>query len=99
MDVMNQWLDQLPSWGVYLIILGLTAVVYQTTFATALPLVKNIIVYVFLALGCYLLLIFHILQFPIIPSLLITIILIVVTKLRLSYSSRNNNATKSDQNG
>lgn len=85
---MNEWLDQLPTWVVYLIILGLTGVIYQTAFARPLPLLKNVVVYLALAIGCYLLLIFKILGFPMIQSLFITVILIVVTRIRLSMTRK-----------
>lgn len=85
---MNAWLDQLPIWANYLIILILTGVIYQTAFARSLPLLKSLIVYIVLAIGCYLLLIFDILGFPIIPSLFITIVLIVITRVRLSVTRR-----------
>jgi len=80
---MRQWLDQFPVWVDYLIILLFSGVIYQTTFAQPLPLLKNLMVYVALAIGSYLLLIFHILGFPIIPSLLIAVGFIIVTRLRL----------------
>lgn len=80
---MNQWLDQLPTWANYLLILILSGVIYRVAFARPLPLLKNIIVYLALAIGCYLLLIFDILGFPIIPSLLITVGLIIITRIRL----------------
>ena len=88
MSLLNQWLAQLPGWGVYLLILVLTAVVYQTTFARALPLLKNVIVYLVLALGCGLFYLFHLMGFPMIPALLITVVLIVLTKIRLAISAR-----------
>lgn len=80
---MRQWLDQFPVWVDYLIILLFSGVIYQTTFAQPLPLLKSLMVYVALAIGSYLLLIFHILGFPIIPSLLIAVGFIIVTRLRL----------------
>lgn len=92
---MSEWLDQLSPGATYLIILVLTGIVYQTAFARPLPLLKNLIVYVVLAAGCYLLLIFDILGFPMIPSLLITVALIIVTRIRLSMSKRKQ---KGDQN-
>lgn len=97
MSTFNQWLAALPGWGLYLLILVLTAVVYQTTFARALPLVKNIIVYIVLALGCGLFFLFQIMGFPIIPALLITVVLIVLTKLRLSLSDRHKKKVEQQQ--
>lgn len=85
---MTEWLDQLPNWGTYLVILVLTGVIYQTAFARPLPLLKNLVVYLVLAIGCYLLLIFDILGFPIIPSLLITVGLIIITRIRLAMTRK-----------
>ncbi|WP_044642447.1 YlaH-like family protein [Risungbinella massiliensis] len=82
---MMDWLQSLPFWVVYIVILVLTAVIYQTAFARPLPLLKQAIVYVFLALGCFLLVIFHLMELPIIPALFITVVLIVGTRARLSY--------------
>lgn len=85
---MMAWLDQLPNWGTYLVILVLTGVIYQTAFARPLPLLKNVVVYLALAIGCYLLLIFDILGFPIIPSLFITVGLIIITRIRLALTQK-----------
>ncbi len=85
---MNQWFDQLPKWATYLLILLLTGIIYRAAFARPLPLLKNVIVYLALAAGCYLFLIFDILGFPIIPSLLITVGLIIVTRIRLSITKK-----------
>lgn len=79
------WLHSLTFWGVYAIILVLTAVIYQTAFARPLPLLKQAIVYIALASGCILLVIFHLMGLPIIPALFITVVLIVGTRARLSY--------------
>lgn len=86
----NAWLEHLPPWGVYLIILVLSAIVYQTVFAPklALPVWKKAMVYLFLALGCGLIYLFQILGFPMIQILLITIVLIIVTGVRLAFSRR-----------
>lgn len=88
------WLNQLPPLAIYGIILVLTAVIYQTTFARPLPVLKQMVVYLFLALGCYLLLIFHILGFPMIPALFATVVLIVVTKARLNMSKKQAQKTE-----
>jgi len=45
-------------------------------------------VYVFLALGCFLLLLFHMLQFPIVPILVISVVLIGVARIRMAMTER-----------
>jgi len=85
---MKQWLDQFPIWVSYLVILLFSGVIYQTAFARPLPLLKNLVIYLALAIGSYLLLIFHILGFPIIPSLLIAVGLIIVTRIRLFFTKK-----------
>jgi hypothetical protein len=86
----DAWLEQLPPWGTYLIILVLSAIVYQTVFAPklSLPVWKKALVYLFLALGCGLIYLFQILGFPMIQILLITTVLIFVTGIRLAFSRR-----------
>lgn len=85
---MREWLDQFPVWVDYLLIFFLSGVVYQTAFARPLPLLKNLIVYLALAIGSYLLLIFHILGFPIIPSLLIAAGIIFITRIRFMLTKK-----------
>ncbi len=80
---MFEWIHDLPAYGKYLLILVLSAVIYQAAFARPLPLWKQIIVYLALAIGCVLLLIFQIMRFPIVQAMLITIVLIIITRLRL----------------
>ncbi|SFJ05584.1 YlaH-like family protein [Thermoflavimicrobium dichotomicum] len=80
---MFDWINELPGYIRYLIILVLAGIIYQTAFARRLPLLKTIAVYIALAVGCWLLLIFQIMRFPIIEAMLITIVLIIVTRLRL----------------
>lgn len=85
---MFAWIDALPPAGVYLIILILTAIVYQTAFAVRLPVLKTALVYVTLAVGCLLLLLFHYMGFPMIPILAVTVVLIIATRIRLTMTKR-----------
>lgn len=85
-----EWIYGLPFWGLYAVIVLMTAIIYQTAFARTLPLLKQIIVYIFLAIGCFLLEIFHYMGLPIIPALLITVVLIIVTRVRLSLLRKKN---------
>lgn len=86
MEILNQALER-PAVA-YFVILVLSAVVYKFAFARPLPLLKTLLVYVFLAFGCFLLLFFHILQFPIIPILVISVVLIGVARIRRAVSYR-----------
>ena len=43
---------QAGMWYLYLTIFGLCIVVYQLGFAKKLPLLKNIVIYAIMALGC-----------------------------------------------
>ena len=48
---MNQWFDQFTEVGDYLLILLLSGIIYRAAFASPLPLLKNVIVYLALAAG------------------------------------------------
>ncbi|SDY61881.1 YlaH-like family protein [Thermoactinomyces sp. DSM 45892] len=86
---MFEWIKTLHFPALYVIIFVLTAIIYQSTFATRLSLRKNLLVYLFLAIGCFVITVMQVLGFPMIQALLITVVLIVVTKVRLTISKRN----------
>jgi hypothetical protein len=88
MASIHAWLYSLSPVSVYLIILVLTAIIYKTAFAVRLPLLKTVLVYVCLALGCWLLTLFHYMDFPMIPTLFATVVLIVLTRVRLFFIRR-----------
>jgi hypothetical protein len=83
------WISQVPNWSLYMIILILCLVIYKTAFARHLPLLKSLIVYIVLAIGCVLFWLMQILGFPMIQALLITVVLIIVTRIRLWYSKKS----------
>jgi hypothetical protein len=85
------WIDSLPPFAVYLIILVLAAIVYQIAFAVKLPLWKNILLYMTLAFGCLLLLLFHYMGFPMIQILAISAVVILIVRLRLTWGKKNQN--------
>jgi hypothetical protein len=89
MESWHVWLLDLPSGVAYVIIVLLCGLIYQQVFARSLPLFKRWIVYFVLMVGCGLLLIFHRLGFPMISILCLTVVMIMVTKLRLRYSRSN----------
>jgi hypothetical protein len=93
----NTWLHSLPPLAAYLIILALTAIIYKTAFAVGLPVLKSVLVYVCLAVGCGLLTLFHYMDFPMIPALAVTVILIAVTRLRLYAVRKQNERAKTEK--
>jgi len=89
MAAINAWLHQ-SFWGAYGVILVLTAIVYKVVFARPLPLLKQLIVYLALVAGCFLLLVFHLLGFPIIPILIGTVVLMIVARIRMAMTAKQN---------
>lgn len=85
---MFSWISEVPPLSLYFIILVLSVVIYKVAFARKLPPLKSLVVYFVLALGCVLFWIMQLAQFPMIQALLITVVLIVVTRLRLWYSKK-----------
>ncbi|MFS8512698.1 MAG: YlaH-like family protein [Planifilum fulgidum] len=94
MEIVNQALER-PVVA-YFVILILTGIVYKVAFARPLPPLKALVVYLFLALGCFLLLLFHMLQFPIVPILVISVVLIGVARIRMAASERK---SQTDEQG
>ena len=86
MEIIDQALER-PVVA-YFVILILMGIVYKVAFARPLPPLKALVVYVFLALGCFLLLLFHMLQFPIVPILVISVVLIGVARIRMAMTER-----------
>ncbi|WP_124727739.1 YlaH-like family protein [Staphylospora marina] len=79
----EQWLDSIGFWGVYAVILVLSGIIYKTAFAIRLPVLKSAVIYFALAVGCVLLTVFHYTGLPIVAAMLVTIVLIAVTRIRL----------------
>lgn len=82
------WISEVPPWSLYFIILFLSVAIYKVAFARKLPPLKSLVVYFVLSVGCVLFWIMQLVQFPMIQALLITVVLIVVTRLRLWYSKK-----------
>lgn len=76
-------------WTAYIVILMMTAIIFNVAFARRLPILKTVVVYIVLAIGCYLFTIMHIFRFPVIPAMAITLVIIVVARLRMVISDRN----------
>ncbi|WP_453997216.1 YlaH-like family protein [Bacillus nitroreducens] len=72
----------------YVVILLLTIIVYNLGFARKLPLLKNIVVYIFLALGCTVLTLLGSLL-PIAEGLAIAALLLLIYKIRLHQTKQS----------
>lgn len=85
------WLRSQPLIS-YLIILIMTAIVYKVAFARKLPILKTLLVYLVLAVGCVMLWVMFILRFPIIQILGITLLMIVLARIRMWMGNRKKEA-------
>jgi hypothetical protein len=74
-------------WLLYITVLILSAIVYRLGFAKKLPLLKNVIIYILLALGCTILTFFAVFL-PVAEGLLVAAIVLIVYKLRLKQAGR-----------
>ncbi|GMB08603.1 YlaH-like protein [Thermolongibacillus altinsuensis] len=74
-------------WFLYITVLILSAIVYRLGFAKKLPLLKNVIIYVLLALGCTILTFFAVFL-PVAEGLFVAAIVLIVYKLRLKQAGR-----------
>jgi hypothetical protein len=90
-DQLFTWISQVPPWSLYFIILLLSVAIYKVAFARKLPPLKALVVYFVLAIGCVLFWVMQLAQFPMIQALLITVVIIVVTRVRLWYSKKQEN--------
>ncbi len=80
-----------PSVGsnmLYIVILLLTIIVFKLGFAKKLPLLKNIVIYIFLALGCTILT-FLGAFLPIAEGLAIAALILIIYKIRLHQSKKS----------
>lgn len=87
MEPIHEFLRQTP-WAGYVTILVLTALVYKIAFARQLPLLKSLVVYCVLALGCILFWIMYVLRFPILEILLVTLVLIGAARIRMAIGNK-----------
>lgn len=74
-------------WMLYLTILLLSIVVYKLGFAKRLPLLKSIVIYLFLALGCTILSFLGIFL-PIAEGLVVAALILIIYKIRLRASKK-----------
>lgn len=72
----------------YATIIVLSAIVYQLGFAKKLPILKTVLVYVFLVIGCFVMTIFAE-RFPVVKCLIAIAIVFGGYKFRLYRSKKN----------
>ncbi len=76
------------AYSLYFVILILTIIVYRLGFAKKLPLLKNIVIYLCLALGCPILSFLGVFL-PIAEGLAIVALLLFIYKLRLHQTKKS----------
>ncbi|WP_042471561.1 YlaH-like family protein [Bacillus ndiopicus] len=72
----------IPGYITLLVIFALSALVFKLGFARELPLMKNIIIYTFLFVGCIVLTLFA-LYLPMIEGLIVAALILIIYKTRL----------------
>lgn len=72
----------IPGYITLAVIFILSAIVFKLGFARELPLIKNIIIYAFLFVGCILLTVFAIFL-PMIEGLIVAALILIVYKTRM----------------
>lgn len=80
-----------PSTGanlLYIVILLLSILVFKLGFAKKLPILKTIVIYIFLALGCTILT-FLGAFLPVAEGLTIAALILIIYKIRLHNSKKN----------
>lgn len=94
---MQAWLAQHPVIS-YVLIFLLVVFVYNKVFRAQqkLPLWKEIILYLLMALGSFMLLIFQIDKLPIIQCLLVAVILMLMVRIRYFVEGRRSQRDRSD---
>ncbi|KWW11593.1 MULTISPECIES: YlaH-like family protein [Peribacillus] len=78
-------------WYLYLTVLGLCILVYQLGFAKKLPLLKNVVIYAVMALGCTLLSFFAVFL-PMGEALVIASLVLGIYRIRLHNSKKEERA-------
>ncbi|RUL51935.1 MULTISPECIES: YlaH-like family protein [Lysinibacillus] len=75
--------DKAAGWVVFILVFLLCALVFKLGFAkNDLPLIKNIIIYIFLFVGC-IVLTFLALFLPMIEGLIVAALILIIYKTRL----------------
>ncbi|BFI98835.1 MAG: YlaH-like family protein [Priestia megaterium] len=82
---------KIGMWLLYFTILGLSVLVYKLGFAKKLPLLKSVVIYLFLAFGCTILTFLGIFL-PVAEGLVVAALVLIIYKIRL-YQAKKQNST------
>lgn len=80
---------EVGMWLLYITIILLCIIVYKLGFARKLPLMKSILIYTFLVVGCTFLTFFAVFL-PIAEGLVIAAIILIIYKIRLHQEKKQN---------
>lgn len=78
---------ELGMWLLYITIFLLSVIVYKLGFAKKLPILKSVVIYFFLALGCTILTFLGIFL-PVAEGLVVAAVILIVYKIRLHNSKK-----------
>jgi hypothetical protein len=85
---MQQWFSDHPFIS-YVLILACTIYIFNAVFRTGrLPILKEIIVYIIMAVGCLVLLVLQIDKLPIIQCMAVAVAMMLMLRLRQLYDKR-----------
>ena len=87
---MQMWFQEHPFIS-YLIILACTIYIFNSVFRPGrLPILKEVLVYVMMAIGCLILLVLQIDKLPIIQCMAVAVVMMLMLRLRQLYDKRRN---------
>ncbi|WP_234998388.1 YlaH-like family protein [Salirhabdus sp. Marseille-P4669] len=84
--------DKTGYFLLYLVIVILTIITYKLGFAKKLPLLKSLVVYILLVIGCFILWFFGF-KYPIAEVLVISILVLGIYRFRLHRERKNREDT------
>ncbi|WEK53008.1 MAG: YlaH-like family protein [Candidatus Cohnella colombiensis] len=91
---MQQWFHDHPLIS-YLIILACTIYIFNNVFRPGrLPILKEVVVYIMMAAGCTLLLLFQLDKLPIIQCMAVAVLMMGMLRMRQYYDKHKNKTEK-----
>jgi D-alanyl-lipoteichoic acid acyltransferase DltB (MBOAT superfamily) len=85
---MQQWFHDHPLFA-YLLILAFTIYIFNAVFRMGrLPILKEVLMYVFMAIGCLVLLLLQFDKLPIIQCMSVAVLMMLMLRLRQLYDKR-----------
>jgi YlaH-like protein len=91
---MQMWFSDHPLIS-YVLILAFTIYIFNAVFRMGrLPILKEIIVYVIMAIGCLILLVLQIDKLPIIQCMVVAVVMMLMLRLRQLYDKRRGNGAQ-----